>query len=533
MMIVLAGYIPYSNVLNASFVFDDFPNIVTNPAVKSLSNFLPGGIVWSQIPTRFIGYLSFALNYRFGGLDVSGYHLTNIFLHIVNALLVYALAFLVQTTPGFLQGKETHPSKGLPVLCALLFAVHPVQTQAVSYIVQRFASLATMFYLGAVVAFIKARLTMKGVREGEGGGPVPWYVVSLGCALLAMKTKEIAFTLPAVVALAEASFFRGDWRKRLALVFPYLMVAMVIPLSLISTEQPLGKILSDASEKTHLETDLTRVSYLLTQFRVIATYFRLLLFPANQNLDYDFPASGSLLDPQVLLSLLLLLLLLGAAVFLFVKSRAEGDGRFRLAAFGIIWFFAALAVESSVIPIADVIFEHRVYLPSVGAFVSLASLASLAFGHVGTPKKNILAVILSGFIVIALAGATYSRNRVWQANLVLWEDVAVKSPGKARPHYNLGVAYEEKGRFREAIVQYRTALEIRRGYHEAQNNLGVLYAKTGWIDNAIRHFEAAVELEPGDAGYRINLSQAYSIKGYPEKAKEQKMLAERLSSVPK
>jgi protein O-mannosyl-transferase len=198
-LIILLGLMIYSNTFHVPFQFDDLPVIKQSaslPETFSLSAFLEGN--------RSIGYLSFALNYAVHGLSVEGYHFVNIAIHLTNALLLYILVIVSFITPVLRDTVPKDRERAIALVSSLLFVCHPVQTQAVTYIVQRFTSLAAMFYLLSLILYVKARTLSRPAI----------YVLSLLCAVLAMKTKEIAFTLPFVIALYEAMFFRGAGWKR-------------------------------------------------------------------------------------------------------------------------------------------------------------------------------------------------------------------------------------------------------------------------------------------------------------------------------
>ncbi|MBI4412257.1 MAG: hypothetical protein HY541_07225, partial [Deltaproteobacteria bacterium] len=249
---LLAGLI-YSNTFSNPFLFDDTGNIEGNPLIRDLANFL------NLSGTRYVGYLTFALNYQFGGLNVFGYHLVNLLIHIANGFLVYWLVvLLVRVFPSPFPPPPGGRGRGegIALIAALLFIVHPIQTQAVTYIVQRFASLVTLFYLLAVVCYLKWRLFGETTDQGPGtrdqklqvtghGSPVTglfkrsrvWYVASLLSTLLAMKTKENSFTLPLMILLVEWIFFRRITRKQWLILIPFLLTLFIIPLSL-SYQEP-------------------------------------------------------------------------------------------------------------------------------------------------------------------------------------------------------------------------------------------------------------------------------------------------------
>lgn len=591
LFVVVAGLIAYSNTFSVPFQFDDVWNIAENPVIQNLDNFTSSTKGYEYNPRRVIGYLTFAVDYHIGGSRVAGYHAVNLAIHLINALLVYFLVLLTFRTPYFTgeklkvksekldEGEQSaddggqeggrrgaergaqsaeverqgplftfhyspftiHSSQLIALFSALLFVVHPIQTQAVTYIVQRFTSLATMFYLFSVVFYAKGRLTTvkseKLIVSGEKVEnarftiSIVWYLLSLVSAALAMRTKEITFTLPVVIVLCEFIFFKSSLRKKLLFLLPVLMTLIIIPVSILGAHRPLGEVLSDLSEKTRVQTNIPRLDYLITQIRVVTTYIRLIFLPVNQNLDYEYPVYRSLLTPSVFLSFLFLLALFGTAVYLLYKAqRAEGKVQrveipnlelhsavtampepclfsepyapctlpfafyYRLIAFGILWFFVTLSVESSVIPIADVIFEHRVYLPSAGAFIALtAALFAFAGKFAGRGRHAVKAasVVLTA-ITLILTAATYARNRVWQDGERLWQDVVKKSPGNARAYNNLGYLFLGKGRVDEAIGYFGSALKLNDAYADAHTNLGVAYYSKGWTDRAIGQFQSAI-----------------------------------------
>src|SRR3990170_1166389 len=525
-LITITAFLIYSNTFASPFHFDDEPNIVENYKLRDLSNF------WPPSGSRYVGVLSFALNYHFGGLNVFGYHLVNIGIHIINGILVWLLVTLTFKSPkmGGVSGSP-HPVGLIALAAALLFVVHPVQTQAVTYIVQRYTSMATLFYLLSIVLFVKWRL-----QSLESGGRFRglFYLFSIVSAVLAMKTKEISFTLPFVILLYEFFFYGGRW-KRAYFLIPFLLTLSIIPLVFINvdSDKPLGDIVGEVREAAQETESISRGDYLLTQFRVIVTYIRLLLLPINQNLDYDYPVYHSFFIPVVFLSFLFLVAVFGLAVYLFIRSRKSGNGYLLLSSFGIFWFFITLSVESSIIPIRDVIFEHRLYLPVVGAALAFCSAMIYGIDYWRRWSGNrvslqVAALILVVVTVIPLSVAAYQRNRVWKDRITLWRDVVGKSPFKARGHMNLAFAYYNQGRTDEAIEEYRTALRLRPNLASVHNNLGLVYYNQGRTDEAIEEYRAALRLKPELALAHLNLGLAYAKKGYVDEAIEEFRNALRL-----
>ncbi|MBI3609124.1 MAG: tetratricopeptide repeat protein [Nitrospirae bacterium] len=505
----------YSNTFSSSFHFDDKPNIVENPGIKALKNFLD----FSN--SRYVGFLSFALNYHFGGLNVFGYHLANLLIHITNGFLVYHVVLLLfqclpLSPPSSLrrenagEGSQRATAPGIALATALLFVSHPIQTQAVTYIVQRFASLAALFYLLTVVCYLKWRLAPADRKRRY-----RWYIGALISTILAMKTKENSFTLPLMILLIEAVFFRPFTRKRWVALIPFLLTLLIIPFSRVDA-------VSEAEGGFAQETTaISRSAYLLTQFRVIMTYLRLLILPINQNLDYDYPIYHSLLDPPVLLSFLFLLFLLVFSFYLLFNSKFRA-GHLQLIALGILWFLMALSIESSVIPIRDVIFEHRVYLASTGLFLAITISTSHLISH---PRFRMISLSL---ILLILSSAAYQRNHVWKDDFSLWKDAVNKSPGKARAHHNLGLEYEVQRRLDEAAQEYRLALKLQPDFVLAYNNLGNILVKQGRIEEAVQEYRRALKLQSDSDMIHNNLASALLDQGHLAEAIEEFQAAIKL-----
>jgi hypothetical protein len=530
LIVAVLALLVYSNTFTVPFHYDDKLNIVDTARVKDLHTFWPpSGMRWS-------GYLTFALNYHFGGLDTTGYHAVNLLVHILNAFLVYWLVLLTFRTPYYAQeaaqttGTERRKNALTALFAALLFAAHPVQTGAVTYIVQRFASLATFFYLLSLTTYVRARLIpLSPDRDDHHNGTkalAKWslYAASLLAAVLAMATKEIAFTLPVVIILYEVFFLSsGSTRrvsviKRILYLLPFLLTLAIIPLVITQ----FGTNLKNAFSATN---EISRHDYLLTQFRVIVTYLRLLFFPVDQSISYDYPIYRTFADPAVLSSFLLLASLAGLGAVLFIRSRAFSHPA-RLISFGIFWFFITLSVESSIIPIADVIFEHRLYLPGVGASIAVTATAGWLVEVLQKRYRRAgTVVVAAGAIVVAVLGtAAFMRNTVWKSEFTLWEDAVKKYPGALQAQNMLGILYQAQGNSMEAMNAYRRALALNPSYAEAHVNLGSIYVDQGMLDEGMKEYMAALNLRSLDdidtANLFINIGYCYLKKGLPDRAIE-------------
>jgi hypothetical protein len=445
----------YSNTLDGPFLLDDHAYILKNPEVQDLGNFL------DISGTRYITFLSFALNYVAGGYDTFGYHLTNLIIHAINGLLLWWLVLLTFKTPAMERsGIGTQEKYFIALGSALLFVSHPIQIQAVTYITQRFASLATLFYLLSVVLFVKWR--------SSSGSPNPRaraaiYILSVLTAVLAMKTKEISFTLPFIIILYEHTFFKRTdkpepsprRRKLISHLTPFILTLLILPLTLFLPELSLGG--NGYTIEKHLRIDLIRdlttiptYDYLITQFRVIMTYLRLLIFPANQHMNYDYPVFHSIFASEVFLSFLFLSTLLGSAVYLFIRSGKTKNGYGLLVSVGVLWFFITLSVESSIFSINGVITEHRLYLPSVGMMLAFTASLSFIFDSAGKrfnrewlKNRGVWTVVFVIVVVFSVAG--HMRNKVWGDEFTFWRDEANKSPNRSNVHINLGNVYNRTG----------------------------------------------------------------------------------------
>jgi len=491
-LILCLGAIVYSNTFYSPFHLDDTPSIVNNFFIRNLSNLQN---IWNYLPRRFFLYLSIAFNYHFSGLDVFGYHLFNLGVHLLVAILVWWLTLLTLSTPAMKENKITRHANLIALLAGLVFVSHPVQIEAVTYIVQRAASMAALFYLLSLSLYVKSRL----LQEDNSGRWKFYYIGSLISAIAAMFTKEITITLPLMVLLYEFSFLRTkkefDWKY----LFPFILTILIIPLTMFFTESVKAQHMRGVTADT--PADISSIHYLLTQFRVLATYIRLVFLPVHQNLDYDYPISKSIFEIPTLFSLILLICVLFGAKHLFLK--------YRLVSFSIFWFFLTLLPESSLLPIKDVIFEHRLYLPLAGYSIFLVSSVFYLWGDKSIKAMNIvLAMVIACNSVL-----TYQRNKIWKDDLTLWDDTVAKSPHKARPHNNRGQIYYTQGKVKEALREFNKAIELDSTLADAYYNRGLIYYDQGKIDQALNDYDKAIEINPNYAIAYNNRGNAYAKQG--------------------
>lgn len=387
LLIAISSFIVYSNTFHASFHFDDTPQIVENYSIRNLSNWFD--IVKGQ---RGIAMLTFAINYAIGGLNVVGYHSVNLAIHSTNGILVYFLIFLTLGNIDSLKDK----AKKIAIFTALLFAVHPIQTQAVTYIVQRMEILASMFMLIGILFLVK------GTKTSNTSARILLYGAVVVSYLLGFYSKEIAITLPALIFLYDYCFIAGNDIKKLVPRLP-LYVVLLIMLAFFAAPTFTGLKETPGESAGFGVQSITPKEYLFTQFNVLIYYITLLFVPINQNLDYDFPISKGLFEipavkdgtilnfpiPPAFISLMIILSIVGVALYLFTRHAQRITQHGRLIAFLILWFFIILSPTSSFIPIIDVIFEHRLYLASVGLFALFSLALDKGFEYLEKRKDKV------------------------------------------------------------------------------------------------------------------------------------------------
>ncbi|MFA6320300.1 MAG: tetratricopeptide repeat protein [Candidatus Omnitrophota bacterium] len=491
LILCVAGFIIYSNTLAGSFQLDDHIVIIDNTAVKNISN--PGGI-WKYWPTRFITNFSFAVNYQMGKLNVLYYHLFNLLIHIGSAILVWRLMLLTLISPGMKGQGITNYREEIAFFAGLVFLTHPIQTQAVSYIVQRATSMSGFFCILSMYLYARAALL-----DGK------FYFGALLAGIIAMFTKESAVILPFTIMLYDFFFITESQSSRWKRIAPFLFTLFIIPATMFFTRSIDFANMCRVQEGS---PGIAPANYLMTQFGVIVEYMKLLIVPVSQNVDHDYRVALSFTQPQVFMPMtaLIFVLIIGVKTF----------SKYKLISFGIFWFFITLLPESSVIPIADVMFEHRLYLPMLGYSVFLAGLIYYALERTGI--KTVKTVMMC--LVIIYCAMTYSRNFVWQSEVSLWDDAVRKSPAKSRVYNNRGYAYLEKDRFDLAIKDFDKAIalepDIEAGYYY---NRGNVYNYTDKPDAAIADYSKAIEMNPYYGFAYIGRAFAYFKKKDFDKSK--------------
>jgi tetratricopeptide (TPR) repeat protein len=513
--LVLAGLAAYSNCYSGAFVYDDNDSIVPNPAIRHL--WPPGPFL--KLGGRQVVELSFAVNYAIGGLNVVSYHAFNLAIHILAALTLFGVVRRTLTSPA-LSGKLGDASVGLALAVALLWEVHPLQTESVTYIVQRAESLAGLFYLLTLYCFIRAASSPGGESLSRKDTRTPgtatdlsfpglpphgwraslaacwskrWYAAAvLACAVGAGCKPTIA-TAPVVLLLYDRAFLSGSFRKALRrhwgmyfalaatwlLVFPSFVMAV-----------------SDRGSSAGFQLPVAPAVYALTQLGVVLHYLRLAFWPHPLCLDYCWPAAGTPAD--VLPGAVVIGLLLAGTAALLVLRPAWG--------FPGAWFFLILAPTSSFMPIADAAVEHRMYLP-LAAVIAAVVIGGYALLLRLTParatERASAALVL--LVAAALGGLTFRRNEDYRSELRIWEDTIQKRPDDPRAYNGRGVVLLREGEYKPAIRDFGIAIEKGPGYAAAYQNRAAAEAGIGENDAAIRDCDAAI-------GIKLDFALAYDTR---------------------
>ena len=483
-VLVLGGLAIYSSALPGAFILDDLDLREAHSTLRS-SEQGPVWMVRQLVGTgRPLLWATYRLNLAISGFDPYGFHLTNILLHIINALLVWGLANTIRRN-GYLDHLVPERLQTIWVYAIpLLFLASPIQTESVAYISSRSESLSTMFVLGSLWAFLS------GTRE-----KYPWlnalFVAFLfGCAVL---TKQDKPALIAVLPLADYLLVsKLNWRRlsRNWRVYGLFVIGTVIGYFLV--------IAPHLNART-AGFGLPWKPYLFTQFRMYFMYLKLIALPFGLNADYDIAPSETLWDHFSWLGLILLLVI-GAATVYFHR-------RAPLICFGIAFFFIMLAPTSSFLPIADFANERRLYLPMLGILLA-ACTATFRYAR-PDPRKAWAGLVV---VLAVYSVGTYQRSAVWSNPISLWLDTAEKSPEKARPWIWLGKVYNDTNLHTQAINAWvEAAKHVEKGSGEHAhllNNLGLAFANLGDRERAIEYYNQALDMRPGESQFRANLAIA-------------------------
>ena len=512
-LVIVAGTVmAYLPGMGAGFYFDDEPNILEVPALH-WSGWSFSGVrdvlVKAKDPRRFVANFSFALNHLIGGLQPAGYHWTNLVIHLAVGAGLFWVIFLYVT-----RAREDAARRQWALVSSLLmtavFLLHPLNIQAVTYVVQRMTSLSALFVLLSFGHYLSAR------RMAPGRGRMLLFGISALCWMLAVGSKEIALALPVVVLLYEASRegrllrWYTAARRRASTAAVRCGIPMVVIVTLFASAIFAVYYSPDLfTWETSLPgRDYSGYERVLTQAGVQLFYLRLLAWPApgSLNLDHGYAPAVSLFEPATAAAVAFWLVVLIGAVRLTVIKPRYG--------FPLLAYLMFHVIESGPINL-ELVFEHRMYLP-------MTMLALLGAGMLtDLPERFHLPVgVAIMAAMIALGTATYRRNETWADPIVFLSDCAAKSPGKFRPLYNLGSELGKRGRYVDAEIVLNKALQIKPADSQVYNQLGNVNLMMKRPDEAFALYTKAVTVDPSNAEAVYNLATRLEARGRTDEARE-------------
>jgi tetratricopeptide (TPR) repeat protein len=509
----------YHDSFRGPFVFDDEPAVLDNPTIRQLWP------IWRTLAPppsmtvsgRPLANLTLAINYAVSGTRPWSYHVFNLEIHVLAALTLFGVvrrtldrAGRQGLLPGSGQSKKTAPppsmkrgaappqvpatglravdSTFLALAITLLWALHPLQTEAVTYVVQRVESLMSLLFLLTLYCFI---------RSVDAPRPRAWKACAIAACFLGAATKEVIALAPILVLLYDRTFVAGSfaaaWRQRWRLHVALASTWVILAAMIASTGW-------DRNGTSGFDIGIQPSAYWLTQFEAVARYLWLSFWPHPLVFEYGTfwvrQADGALAYAMVVVPLAIATLI----------------ALWRRPVLGFLgaWFFGILSPTSIMPGRIQMIVEHRMYLP-VAALLTLAAVgAASRFGRAG------LVALLAW--AAALGCLTESRNTVYRDAYSLWSDTVAKRPDNDRAHNNLGNALVDRGAIADAIIEYQTALRLRPEYPEAHSNLGNALLKAGRGAEAIAECQKALQLEPAYAKAHNNLANALLEAGRNQEA---------------
>ena len=484
-------FVVYQPAIGGPFLFDDNYLPFTHPDYKELP--LDRWLIGVR-PTLM---LSFWLNYQVSKTEPFTYHVVNVVFHLGAAILVF---FIVRKLLAWAQ-TDGWPRDALAAFCGAVFLLHPLQTESVSYVASRSENLSVFLCYAAFAVFLYRRRQAITFVEALA-------VVALFGA--AVTTKEHVVVLPALLLLTDYYWnpgfsFQGivrNWRL-------YAPTALAGAAGMVFILEKLGE-----SDTAGFRVEgLSWYEYFLTQCKAIWIYLRMFLLPFGQNIDHDYPMVESVADPLALAGLAGLLAAAGAAIW-FRK-------RYPLMSYGFLVFLLLLAPTSSFVPIKDALVERRIYLPMIGLLLIAADL--LRRWKAG---RKVLAAAMAA-VMLAAAGMTLQRNRVWAAPVPLWQDSVAKSPHNYRANFQLAYAYYAEHRCSEAVAQYARVAELREPDAHLLIDWALACDCAGQPAEALAKLEQAAALEPTAHVYSL-IGMMHGKQGRYREALEALATAEKL-----
>ena len=485
-LIAITGiiFLIYANGLNTPFQSDDERHIYISPLIKDLSNFTN----LSQIQNRHVNGLSFALNYKWGQENPFGYHLFNILIHIVSTFLVFFITLLT-IWKGTSWDKDV--AQKIALITALLFGLHPIQTETVTYISGRPGGLAGLFYFSSLLLFILASLKDCKIPR------TILYILSLISFAMALLGKETAITLPIMIILYDLCFIKGpDWtpfrfRLQYYLCYPVLAAALVYIAPHISGVTGYTTYWKMILNKINLPLGLV-------QLDLLKHPLKLFLFPVNLTFEYDFLTQVSWSSLFTSIAIVLLCIFLGCKKFYLKNS---------LLTFCVLWFPLTIAPTNSFIERTHLFSERNMYIPLFGLCLFFAVIIFLIF----KPQKHstIWGTCLLLFIGTAFSSMVVKRNQTYASTSSLWADTFKKSPNKLSVGKTLSIHYLMEEDYANTLKALRALLEINPHLYDVHLNLGIAHKSLGKFSEAEKNFKEAIRIKPTNPNSHFNLASLY------------------------
>ncbi len=514
----------YGSSLNASWQFDDYGNIVNNKNVelrtidaKSFHN----AMKYRSGMNRPIARITFAINWYFDQYKIRNYRVVNILIHFLAAWIVFLIIINILNLPKV---KCFHEKWNfiIALLACMLWAANPIQTQAVTYVVQRMTSMAALFYLLGMFSYLKARINNYSNKK-----LFFLYALSALCFVLALGSKENAITLPLSLLLLEIVFFQNirkpeDIRIVIVVVLSTTIVLLLLGVWLFLDSRPLSII-------NYSDRPFTLFQRILTQPRVIIFYLSQIFYPIPQRLsiEHDIIVSNSFLSPLTTgLAVAAIIMSIGGGVYL-IKKHA-------IVSFAVLFFFLNHLVEASIIPL-EMVFEHRNYLPSVFLFLPVAMGICRLINRLKESYASYLLTVSVGLFIFGLGMGTHIRNMAWATERSLWEDAIEKTGELARPYRNLATQhYAKAGMYGEAIFLLEKSINLR--YAKLQyrakhfHNMAAIFYKLGAYQKAIQYEKEALKIYPGQESHYTMVLSLIQLERLDEALNE--ILSSSTKSVP-
>ncbi len=520
-ILIFSGILVYFNSFNGVFVFDD--GVAVQDALEIRTLFPPWDAMFSGIHhPRPVAGLTFAINYAISELDIWSYHLFNLIIHIISNLALFGTLYITLNKTSC-----RNISSVLALVISLIWLVHPLHTEAVTYIIQRYESLMGMFFLLSLFCF--ARSANSPNRESL------WKMASILFCYLGIGSKQVAALIPIVIILYDRTFITSSFKTTLRSQWRFLLFLFSswIPLLVLHlTAEPFEWAGFDMKVVTPLK-------FALSEFGVIVHYIRLTFWPDPLVFDYFWQLAEK--PSEIIPYALIILLLVSLSLWGLLENHPFG--------FTGISFFLLLSPTSSIMPLSDLAADHRMYLPSIPiiiiAVISIHSLCQRlpvligssgdqpnteSIGRFASKPGTIAFGVLVLFTIIVFSTLTIERNELFSSRTAIWLDTVEKAPHNPRAWANLGNALLEEKRYSEALTPLKKALELKPNYSIVLINLGFLHSLKNETGKAAYYWKRSLESRPHFRTY-YNLGLLYQLQGDKKSARE--YLEEAVSRKPR